>query len=151
VRGVNAFPALFLCGCALHAVGYVASSGDAVELMHGDGRTTPLVLIGEGAEPVGRLDGWLLELDGQRRIDGGMRVRSWRALEGPHGVSAWVGPVQSYGSVVGLYDERSQTLYGLDEASATRLRGMPGALVAVEAWVTGTHTLYVIHLVILDS
>jgi hypothetical protein len=150
VRGVNAVPAFLLCGCALHAVGYVASSEDAIELLHADGRTTPLVLIGEEAEPIEKLDGWLLELDGQRRIDGGLRVRSWRAIEGPHGVSAWVGPVQSYGSVVGVYDVQSDTVYGLDEASASRLRGMPGAKVAVEAWVTGTHTLYVIHLVILD-
>lgn len=148
--GVNAVPALFVCGCALHAVGYVESSDDDVQLMHGDGRTTPLVLIGEGIEPIGKLDGWLLDLDGQRRIDGALRVRSWRAIEGPHGVSAWVGPVQSYGSVVGIYDETSQVVYGLDEASAVRLRGMPGALVAAEAWVTGTHSLYVIHLVILE-
>jgi hypothetical protein len=150
VRGVNAVPALLLCGCALHAVGYVASSDDTIELMHGDGRTTPLVLIGEDIEPIEKLDGWLLEMEGQRRIDGGFRVRTWRAIEGPHGVAAWVGPVQSYGTVVGIYDERSQVVYGVDEASAARLRGLPGALVAAEAWVTGTHSLYVIHLVILD-
>ncbi len=148
--GVNAVPVLFVCGCALHAVGYVESSGDDVSLMHGDGRTTPLVLIGDDEEPLAKLDGWLLEIDGQRRMDGGLRVRTWRAIEGPHGVAAWVGPVQSYGSVVGIYDETSQVVYGLDEASAVRLRGMPGALVAAEAWVTGTHTLYVIDLVILD-
>src|SRR5262245_36888253 len=117
--------------------------------MHADGHTTPLVLLDRDAEPVDKLDGWLLEIDGKRRVDG-LRVQTWRAIEGPHGVSAWVGPVQSYGSVVGIYDRTSEVVYGLDEQSAGRLRGMPGALVAAEAWVTGTHTLYVIDLVILD-
>ena len=148
--GVNAVPALFLCGCALHAVGYIESSDDGVELLHGNGRTTPLVLVGDEAEPVAKLDGWLLDMDGQRRIDGAMRVRSWRAIEGPHGVSAWVGPVQSFGSRVGIYDRTSQAVYTVDEESSVRLRGLPGALVAAEAWVTGPQAIYVIHLVILD-
>lgn len=148
--GVNAAVALLACGCAVHAVGFVESSGEGVHLLYGDGRTTPLVLLDDEAEPVAKLGGWLVEIDGHRRVDGGMRVRSWRAIEGPHGVGAWVGPVQSLGSGVGIYDRTSQALYVLDEQSAARLRGLPGALVAAEAWVVGPHALYVVHLTILQ-
>jgi hypothetical protein len=133
----------------MHAVGYVIASDDEVELMYGDGRTTSLVLL-DDAEPISKLDGWLVEIDGQRRADGGTRVRSWQAIEGPHGVTAWVGPVQTVGSGVGIYDRRSDALYVLDDASAVRLRGLPGALVAAEAWVVGPQALHVVELTILQ-
>jgi hypothetical protein len=131
----------------VHATGFVEASEDQVRLL-GARRGTTIVLLGD-AEPVRKLGGWLVEIDGQRRLDGAVRVRTWRALEGPHGVAAWVGPVQATGGDVGIYDRASDVVYVLDEASAVKLRGLPGALVAAEAWVVGPHQLQVVELTIL--
>jgi hypothetical protein len=148
MRLVNAMP-LLLCGCAVHAVGFVKVTDGTTALLLPDGREKTLALLDEESEPLHLLDGWMLELDGHQRVSS-LRVRSWRAIEGPHGIAAWVGPVQTLGNGVGILDRASNAVYRLDDASAAELKGLPGALVAAEAWVVGPQTLQVLHLTILD-
>src|SRR5688572_10797091 len=119
MRLVNAIPPL-LCGCAVHTVGFVQVTDGTTALLLPDGREPTLALLDEEAEPLRHLDAWLLEIDGTRRL-GSIRVKEWRAIEGPHGMAAWVGPIQSLGGDgVGLFDRNSNALYVLDDASAER-------------------------------
>ena len=141
---VNALPTALLCGCAIHTVGFVQVEDGNPALLLPDGREPALALLDREAEPVRHLDGWMVEIDGHRRL-ASIRVRNWRALEGPHGMAAWVGPVSLYGKGVALLDRSSNALYLLDEKTAARLRGLPGALVAAEAWVVGPQSLEVVH------
>ena len=149
MRLVNALPLLW-CGCAVHTVGFVQVTDGTTSLLLPDGREPTLALLDEGAEPLRHLDAWLLEIDGTRRLQS-IRVKEWRAIEGPHGMAAWVGHVQTLGGgKVGIHDRGSDALYVLDPASADRLRGVPGALVAAEAWVVGPQSLEVVHLAVID-
>jgi hypothetical protein len=123
-----------LAGCAFRSVGFVESAEDQTILMEVDGDRHRLAL-GEGGSPVEHLDGHLVEIVGRKGL-GGVRVDGWRALEGPHGLSVWVGPVQRSNRDVGIQDPASGLVW-VDRDAARELAPFAGDLVAVEGYLQG--------------
>lgn len=131
-------PLLFalLAGCAVHRVGHVEATVDQVELIAGNGHAERLALLGD-ARPLARLDGHLVDLYG-RKAFGAIQVGRWRAIEGPHGMQVWIGPVVRYGAQLGITDAETGELVTVDARTAREFAGHLGEMVAIEGYVEGT-------------
>lgn len=134
---------LALAGCATHEIGLVAATEGRPALATPDGDRTRLVLAGRATDLRG-LDAHLVEVDGQR-TPAGLRVSTFRVLEGPHALSVWYGPVQRYGTRIGIFDQASGGLVWVDEAAAEILAEHVGDRVAAEGYVEGPHQIRVQH------
>ncbi|MEQ1571514.1 MAG: hypothetical protein ABMA64_38155 [Myxococcota bacterium] len=140
-------------GCSVHRVGLIAPADPeiergGVELIATDGSREPLVLVGS-ATGLRQLDQHLVELDGRKGF-GKIQVTAWRALEGPHGLAVYVGPVQRLGVQIGIADPSTGQLLVVDERAARELSPWLGDPVAVEGWIDGPLHLQVVGWVVLD-
>lgn len=130
-------------GCAVHRVGLLETSEQPPVLQSIEGRRERLLLIGE-ATMLRALDGHLVEIHGTKGL-GRIEVSRWRALEGPHGLPVWVGPVQVLGLQVGIQDTDSQMLVFVDDATAREMERYAGDWVAAEGYIDGPQRVKVLH------
>jgi hypothetical protein len=128
-----------LAACAVHRVGLVEVDDGRTRLVSVDGGHERLLLLGE-ATRLALLGEHLVEVNGVRTV-GRLRVTGWRALEGPHGMPAFVGQVQVLGMRVGVMDLGSGTLVFVDDRAAEQLRSHMGGWVAIEGYVDGPQHL----------
>lgn len=145
VRGVARLivcGAILSTGCAVRTVGFVEAAGDRVVLMEGDGERHKLAPT-EGAAPLAHLDQHMVEIIGRRGL-GGIRVVAWLAIEGPHGLPVWAGPVQRRGRQVGIQDLGSGNLVWVDGETAPEMARFVGDLVAAEGYLE-QNRLVVLH------
>lgn len=135
----------------MRQVGLVrAPDAGPTQILLPDGRTQRLVPIGERARHLGALDGFLVEVDGQRVLRR-VRVADFRVIEGPTGFPVWLGPVQVMGLQVGVMDRFSEQLYWLDDHTSGELRQLAGAEVAIEGYVDGPHRVVATGVWVLDE
>jgi hypothetical protein len=130
-------------GCAIHRVGTIEPEDGGIALVSLEGGHERLMLVAGGSEALRQLPHYLVEIDGRKGL-GAIQVTRWRALEGPHGMAVYVGPVQRLGVQVGIADAGSGQLLVVDEAAARELAAYLGDPVAVEAYVDGAYHLQVV-------
>jgi hypothetical protein len=135
-------------GCAVHRVGMIEPQGDGVAVVSPDGKRERLLLLGD-ADALRHLAEHLVELDGRKGF-GAITVLEWRALEGPHGMPVFLGPVQRLGIQIGIADVNSGQLLMVDAAAARELERWIGDRVAAEGYIDGPQQLEVLHWVLLD-
>jgi hypothetical protein len=135
-------------GCAVHRVGMIERDGSRVSLVTPDGGEERLVLLGD-ADALRGLKDHLVEVDGRKGF-GKITVGSFRAVEGPHGLPVWLGPVQRLGVQIGIADPESGELLVVDDRAAQQLQRWLGDRVAVEAYVDGPLHLHVMYWVLVD-
>jgi hypothetical protein len=138
-----------LPGCAVHRVGLLSVEDGPVVLASLEGQRERLLLVGDDSR-LRQLDGHLIELDGRKGL-GRIEVSTWRALEGPHGLPVWVGPVQVLGIQVGIEDTASQMLVFVDQLAARDMREHVGDWVAAEGYIDGPQRVQVLHWRALDE
>jgi hypothetical protein len=138
-----------LTGCAVHRVGLLSVEEGPVVLQSLEGQRERLLLVGDTTR-LRQLDGHMVEIDGRKGL-GRIEVSTWRALEGPHGLPVWAGPVQVLGVQVGIEDEASQMLVLVDSATAREMRGLAGDWVAAEGYIDGPQRVVVLHWRALDE
>ena len=106
-----------------------------MELHQLDGAVLRLRLS-PGSEPVGYLDGHIVEVEG-RRVGRSVRVGRWSLVEGLSGMPVHVGVVQRVGSGVGLVDRQTGERLALDPDASATLASWIGRVVLVEGYGTG--------------
>lgn len=124
-------------------MGYVAVSERRVTLREVEGRERPLVLLDDALD-LRAMDQHLVELDGLR-TPAGLRVLTFRPIEGPHALPVWYGPVQQWGVRIAIQDLPSGMLLWVDEATAAELVSHAGDRVVAEGFVEGPQRLRVVH------
>lgn len=129
-------------GCAAHAVGWVETAAGRPEMTVGDGDRVRLGLVG-GSAALKELDGYLVEVNG-RRLLGKLQVVTWRAIEGPHGMPVWVGPVQRWGVQIGVADEVTGDLVWVNASVAGRVGDQLGRRVVIEGYSIGRDDVQVV-------
>lgn len=128
----------------VHRVGHVLAEGDRVQIVAGNGREEPLALSGS-AGLLGAMDGHLVDVVGRKGL-GPIHVQEWRALEGPHGMQVWVGPVQRVGNQqIGIADRGSGEVVVVDRSTAIDLEQLIGHDVSVEGYVDGFSRVAVVY------
>ena len=137
-----AVAALSGAGCAAHLRGLVAAS-EGVSLLAETGGELRLVLVGPDANALSQLDGFEVEVWGQRAF-GALRVARWHVSDGLHGMPVFVGEISPQGVQVAIEDRNTGAVYFLDDATARELLNEPGALVLVEGYVDGPHRIHVV-------
>ena len=107
-----------------------------------DGERYRLALDTSDARPLAYLNGHSTEIDGTRvfRV---VHVTDWKVTEGLHGMTVWVGMLETQGRKVGLHDRNSQAFYVFDEAASDLLRADLGKVALVEGYVEGPHQVHV--------
>ena len=136
-------------GCAAHRVGLLETGEPPPVLQSIEGREEKLLLLGEAAR-LRALDGYLVEIHGTKGL-GRIKVSHWRALEGPHGLPVWVGPVQVLGIQVGIQDTGSGMLVFVDNATAREMERYAGDWVAAEGYIDGPQRVKVLHWLALEE
>jgi len=135
--------ALWVAGCATHAIGVVAPADHGTALTTSTGMQYRLAL-GRNAAPMRWLDGHMAEVSGPRLFKR-IHVREWTVVEGLHGLPVWVGELEGRGVQVGLQDRNSGAYYWVDQDAAGVLWPFLGETVLVEGYVEGAHRVRVVY------
>jgi hypothetical protein len=137
-------------GCAVYHQGQLRGEvGERSRLYIQDGRELRLVTGPENAALL-YVDGSMVEVWG-RRFVGGLVVRDWKVISGPHGMATWVGTLERRGVQLGLMDRNSGVFYVFEDTSAATLREFVGRPVMVEGYVEGPHLVRVLDYRVLEK
>jgi hypothetical protein len=137
----------FLAGCARSVTGLYQPDPAAVREMDGD---VVRLRVGRANQPMLRLDGHLVEVDGGMWF-GRLAVRRWRVLEGRGGLPAWVGRLARHDRVPGLEELDGDGFFRLDPASFARLVDHEGDVVLVEGYGSGDDVITVVYFRVLET
>jgi len=108
-----------------------------------DGDARPLVLNGD-AVALSSLDDCLVEIWGKQGFRG-VRVDKYRVLEGTHGLTVWVGRLETRGGELGLIDREGSLFRRLNEEGKLALKVHKGRLVMIEGYVGGAELVRVVY------
>lgn len=122
--------------------------GDAVSLAASSGRTRALRLDGDEVA-LRWADGLLVEVEGTLRR-GDIDVDRWTIVEGPHGLSAFVGRLRADRSGLWLDRDGGEAALRLDDSLAPAPDAV-GRLVLVEGAVDGPYAVRALAWRVLDG
>jgi len=112
--------------------------------MEPEGRVRQLEPASDQASELAFLQGEEVEVEGQGG-GGKVKVKTWKLLEGTHGLQAFVGIIRDSPRGLGIEDRTTQAFYTVDQASIPVIVDLMGKPVILEGYVEGARALHVVY------